>query len=105
MTGYGVEIRLLIEIYEKYGLDVMGQVDLLKREHKHQDITSLTKMSFVIMSVVLNYNHLNLNQNLLIKNSNSDSKDYLLNVDNACDEILPRIKEIRNYYKINSKNI
>tara|TARA_X000000950_G_C13905060_1_gene656465 strand:+ start:954 stop:1928 length:975 start_codon:yes stop_codon:yes gene_type:complete len=105
MSGYGVEIRILIEIYEKYGLNVMGQVDLLKRQHKHQDITSLTKMSFVIMSVVLNYNHLNLNQNLLIKNSNSESKEYLLNVDNACDEVLPRIKEIRNYYKINSKNV
>ena len=53
MTGYGVEVNILIEIYNKYGIKLMGQVDLLKREHKHQKTHALSKMSFIIMNTIL----------------------------------------------------
>ncbi len=48
-VGYGVEIGLLIDIYEKYGLEVLAQVDLDKRVHKHQKLAALGRMSFAIL--------------------------------------------------------
>jgi glucosyl-3-phosphoglycerate synthase len=47
--GYGVETSLILDIHEKWGLDVIAQVDLEKRVHKNQDIKSLGKMAFVIL--------------------------------------------------------
>lgn len=52
-NGYGVEMGLLIEILEKFGLDVIGQVDLEERVHRNQSLQSLSKMSFAIIQVVL----------------------------------------------------
>ena len=51
--GYGVETSLILDIYEKWGLDVIAQVDLEKRVHKNQDIKSLGKMAFVILDTFL----------------------------------------------------
>ncbi len=48
-VGYGVEIGLLIDIYEKCGLEGLAQVDMDRRVHKHQRLTSLGKMSFAIL--------------------------------------------------------
>ena len=48
-TGYGVETGLLIDIFERYGLDVIGQVNLDKRIHRNQDLEGLGKMSFEIL--------------------------------------------------------
>ena len=47
--GYGVETSMLLEIYAKWGLDVMAQVDLEKRVHRNQDTLSLGRMSFGIL--------------------------------------------------------
>ena len=52
--GYGVETGMLIDIYEKWGLDVMAQVDLDRRVHKNQDTKALGRMAFVIMRTFLN---------------------------------------------------
>lgn len=52
-NGYGVEAGLLINILEQFGLDVIGQVDLIKRIHRNQSLTSLSKMSSAIVQVVL----------------------------------------------------
>ncbi len=52
--GYGVETGMLIDIYEKWGLDVMAQVDLDRRVHKNQDTKALGRMAFVIMKTFLN---------------------------------------------------
>jgi glycosyltransferase involved in cell wall biosynthesis/nucleotide-binding universal stress UspA family protein len=51
-TGYGVEIGLLLEILEKFGLRAIAQVDLQERIHHNQPLPSLSKMSFEIMQVV-----------------------------------------------------
>lgn len=48
-VGYGVEIGLLIDIYEKCGLEGLAQVDLDRRVHKHQRLTALGRMSFAIL--------------------------------------------------------
>jgi glucosyl-3-phosphoglycerate synthase len=52
--GYGVETGMLIDIYEKWGMDVMAQVDLDRRVHKNQDTKALGRMAFVIIKTFLN---------------------------------------------------
>ena len=47
--GYGIETSIILDIYEKWGLDVIAQVDLERRVHRNQDTKSLGKMSFVIL--------------------------------------------------------
>ena len=51
--GYGVETGMLIDIHEKWGLDVMAQVDLDRRVHKNQDTKALGRMAFVIIKTFL----------------------------------------------------
>jgi len=52
-SGYGVEIGLLIDIFERYGLRAIAQVDLLERIHHSQELEALSKMSFAIIQTVL----------------------------------------------------
>lgn len=47
--GYGVETSMLLDIYDKWGMDVMAQVDLEKRFHRNQNAQSLGRMAFGIM--------------------------------------------------------
>ena len=52
-SGYGVETGLLIDIFEKYGLNAIGQVDLQERVHHNQQLEGLSKMSFAIIQTVV----------------------------------------------------
>jgi glycosyltransferase involved in cell wall biosynthesis len=52
-SGYGVETGLLIDIFERYGLRAIAQVDLLERIHHNQGLEALSKMSFAIIQTVL----------------------------------------------------
>lgn len=52
-SGYGVETGLLIDILEKYGLNAIGQVDLLERVHHNQRLEALSKMAFAIIQTVV----------------------------------------------------
>lgn len=52
-SGYGVEIGLLIDIFEQKGLQAIAQVDLLERIHHNQELEALSKMSFAIIQTVL----------------------------------------------------
>ena len=52
--GYGVETSMILDIYEKWGLDVIAQVDLDRRVHRNQDNKALGRMSFVILKTFLN---------------------------------------------------
>jgi len=109
MTGYGVEVNMLIDILEKFGLKKMGQVDLLKREHRHQNTNALSKMSFIIMNTILRRNmKRNMSSNLLMKNfkqevdsnfknnvtSNTQIGEHFKLIDNAHDEPLPPLNEL-----------
>jgi glucosyl-3-phosphoglycerate synthase len=51
-SGYGVEIGMLMDIYSRYGMEVMGQVDLVERHHRNQPIPALGRMAFQIMQAV-----------------------------------------------------
>lgn len=51
-TGYAVETGLLIDISKKFGLDIMGQVNLEERVHINQTVMALGRMSFAILQAV-----------------------------------------------------
>ncbi|MGD9329887.1 MAG: glucosyl-3-phosphoglycerate synthase [Desulfobacterales bacterium] len=51
--GYGVETSMILDICEKWGLDVIAQVDLERRVHRNQDIKALGRMSFVVLKTFL----------------------------------------------------
>ncbi|HET9907892.1 MAG TPA: glucosyl-3-phosphoglycerate synthase [Anaerolineales bacterium] len=52
-SGYGVEIGLLIDLFETFGLSAIGQVDLRERVHHNQTLEALSKMSFAIIQAVI----------------------------------------------------
>lgn len=52
VSGYGVEIALLIDLLDLVGLDALAQVDLGERRHRHQDTAALGRMSAQIMLTV-----------------------------------------------------
>ncbi len=47
--GYGVETSMILDIYEKWGLDIIAQVDLDRRVHRNQDTKALGRMAFIIL--------------------------------------------------------
>ncbi len=51
--GYGIETSMLLDLYERYGMDAMAQVDLDKRVHRNQSTLALGRMSFGIMQTFL----------------------------------------------------
>lgn len=52
-VGYGVETGLLIDLWARFGLNAMGQVDLEERVHRNQSLMALSKMAFEIVQVVM----------------------------------------------------
>jgi glucosyl-3-phosphoglycerate synthase len=53
LTGYAVEMGLLIDIFESEGLDAMCQVDLGMRVHRNRDVLSLGRTSFQVLQGLL----------------------------------------------------
>ena len=49
VTGYGVELGLLLDVYQDSGLDAIAQVDLGARVHAHQSTEALGEMSGQIL--------------------------------------------------------
>jgi glucosyl-3-phosphoglycerate synthase len=49
VSGYGVEIAMLIDLLHLVGLDALAQVDLGVRHHRHQTTEALGRMSAQIM--------------------------------------------------------
>jgi glucosyl-3-phosphoglycerate synthase len=45
VSGYGVEVGILLEVLRAHGLDAIGQVDLGVRLHSHQDLDALARMT------------------------------------------------------------
>jgi glucosyl-3-phosphoglycerate synthase len=50
---YGVEIGLLVDTYDRHGLDGLAQVDLDRRVHRNQSVQKLGRMAFVIQHAIL----------------------------------------------------
>ncbi|HEX4831491.1 MAG TPA: glucosyl-3-phosphoglycerate synthase [Trebonia sp.] len=51
-TGYGVEIGMMIDVYNEVGLSAMAQVDVGARQNRHQALSDLSRMSSVVLRTV-----------------------------------------------------
>ncbi len=52
VTGYGVEIALLLDAYRLVGLQQLAQVDLDVRQNAHQPLRELGPMAFAVLRAV-----------------------------------------------------
>ncbi len=52
-TCYGVEIGHLLDILEEFGLFSVAQVDVQMVRHRHQSLSSLSRMSFALQQIIL----------------------------------------------------
>lgn len=88
--GYGVETSMILDIYEKWGLDVIAQVDLDRRVHRNQDTKALGKMAFVILKTFCNRL-----EKLGIVNLNKDIFDEMIQYNLVRNEYKPDIFKIK----------
>jgi glucosyl-3-phosphoglycerate synthase len=101
--GYGVETGMLMDIYEKWGLDIIAQVDLDRRVHKNQDTKALGRMAFVIIKTFLS--RIERQQRVTIRQSLFDEMIQYNLIDNQLRTDIrptehyerPPIKEISEY--------
>ncbi len=52
VTGYGVEIAMLIDVWRAVGLDAMAQVDLDEHRNPHQPLSALAPMARTVLATV-----------------------------------------------------
>lgn len=52
-SGYGVEVGMLIDILENFGLDAIGQVNLESRVHRNRPLSDLSLTAFAIVQVIM----------------------------------------------------
>jgi glucosyl-3-phosphoglycerate synthase len=52
VTGYGVDIALLLDAHREAGLDALAQVDLDVRQNAHQPLRDLGPMAFAVLRAV-----------------------------------------------------
>lgn len=52
VTGYGVEIAMLIDVWREVGLEGMAQVDLDEHRNRHQPLHALSKMADTVLATV-----------------------------------------------------
>jgi glycosyltransferase involved in cell wall biosynthesis len=104
-SGYGVETGLLIDVFEKYGLDAIAQVDLLERIHHNQSLQALSKMSFAILQAVMHRLERRYGQ-AIIEDVNKSMKliryedgNYFLDVEEIAERERPPMIEVPEYLK------
>ena len=102
-SGYGVETGLLIDMYEKYGLKAIAQVDLLERIHHNQTLEALSKMSFAILQAVIHKlerrYHLSMLEdvNKSMKLIRHKRGTYFLDVEELAERERPPMIEVADY--------
>lgn len=102
-TGYGVEIGMLIDILENYGLNRIAQVDLGMRIHRNQQLFDLSKMAFAILQVALrrlgdrHRLHLLEEVNSSMKLIHYDNDRFFLEVKDIVDEERPAMIQLPEY--------
>jgi glucosyl-3-phosphoglycerate synthase len=52
VTGYGVEIAMLIDVWRAVGLDGMAQVDLDEHRNRHQALAALAPMARTVLATI-----------------------------------------------------
>lgn len=105
-SGYGVETGMLIDIFERYGLGAIAQVDLLERVHHNQPLGALSKMSFAIAQVVMQRverrvgAHMLADVNKTMKLINNSEEGYYLTVEEIAERERPPMNTVREYQAI-----
>lgn len=54
LSGYAVEVGMLIDVLNACGLQAMAQVDAGMRKNRHQDLSNLSRMGYAVLRAVLN---------------------------------------------------
>lgn len=88
--GYGIETSMILDIYEKWGLDVIAQVDLDRRVHRNQDTKALGRMAFVILKTFCDRI-----EKLGIVNLNKEIFDEMIQYNLVRNEYKPAILKIK----------
>jgi len=108
-SGYGVETGLLIDIYERYGLQAIAQVDLLERIHHNQHLEALSKMSFAIIQTVMRKLESRFGRAMLedvnrsMKLIRHTNKGYFLDVEEIAERERPPMIEVEEYQSLFKK--
>lgn len=102
-TGYGVEIGMLIDIYEKFGLDTIAQVDVIRRIHRNQPLLALSKMSFGIVQAIFQklkyYRKISVDEdvNKIYNQVNRVGYEYVITPIKLVEKNRPPISDIEEY--------
>ncbi|HET9909218.1 MAG TPA: glucosyl-3-phosphoglycerate synthase, partial [Anaerolineales bacterium] len=102
-SGYGVEIGLLIDVLEKFGLHTIAQVDLQERIHHNQPLEALSKMSFAIIQAVMRKlesrsgESIMENVNKTMKLIRYEEHRFLLEIEEIAENERPPILEMAEY--------
>jgi len=104
-SGYGVEIGLLIDVLDKFGLNAIAQVDLKERIHHNQPLEALSKMSFAIIQAVMRKLESRYGQSIL-ENVNKTMKliryereSFMLEIEEIAERDRPPMTEIPEYHE------
>ncbi len=111
-SGYGVEIGLLIDVFEKFGIRAIAQIDLLERIHHNQSLEALGKMSFAIIQAVISRLESRYrlgiveNVNRTMKLIRYEKERFFLDVEEVAEKSRPPMLELDEYKSlIESKEI
>lgn len=102
-SGYGVEIGLLIDVFDKFGINAIAQIDLLERIHHNQSLEALSKMSFAIIQAVISKlesrSGLGIveNVNRTMKLIRYEKERFFLDVEEVAEKSRPPMLELDEY--------
>lgn len=100
-TGYGVEIGLLMDFHDLFGLEALAQTDLEQLFHQQQSLEGLSKMAFAILQVFVDRLEKRHQTNLLDKANRSIKlitlldEHYLLDINQVSDVERPPMSQVR----------
>lgn len=102
-SGYGVETSILIDVFEKFKLSSIGQVDMVERIHRNQSLERLSRMSFAIIQTFFSklerrYGHeMLLDVNRTMKRVRQGPDHMYLDVEEIAEPERPPMIEIPEY--------
>ncbi|HJR79684.1 MAG TPA: glucosyl-3-phosphoglycerate synthase [Anaerolineales bacterium] len=102
-SGYGVEIGLLIDVLDRFGLKAIAQVDLKERIHHNQPLEALSKMSFAIIQAVIRKLESRYGQSIMenvnktMKLIRYEEERFVLDVEEIAERDRPPMVELPEY--------
>ena len=105
-SGYGVEIGLLIDVFDRFGIGAIAQVDLQERIHHNQSLEALSKMSFAIIQAVMHKLESRFGQSIVenvnrtMKLISYEKERFYLDVEEIAEKERPPMLEIPEYLSL-----